>query len=73
MLSVRADNQLPQALAPADRSGASGSARSGYWTRPRKMIGRSGLMPLKNGFVIVSKDADFAGLAVLDPHRVRIV
>jgi len=26
-----------------------------------------------NGFVIVSKDADFADLAVLDPHRVRIV
>jgi predicted nuclease of predicted toxin-antitoxin system len=27
----------------------------------------------QNGFVIVSKDADFADLAVLDPHRVRIV
>jgi predicted nuclease of predicted toxin-antitoxin system len=26
-----------------------------------------------NGFVIVSKDADFADLAVLDPNRVRIV
>lgn len=27
----------------------------------------------QNGFVIVSKDADFADLAVLDPNRVRIV
>jgi predicted nuclease of predicted toxin-antitoxin system len=39
----------------------------------RAMTGQSGLYATEHGCAVISKDADFADLALLDSHRVQVI